>query len=109
MDRVTSRVNDPRRDENEQVLFLRPTGLAPEQSADERQISQHRHLVLCFFDIFGKQAAKHNRLTVPDDATRHHFAMAEDGQGNCEVTGVPTVLPLTSTIVGTNFAAVASS
>src|SRR5882724_7006783 len=32
MDRVTSRVNDPRGDKNDQVLFLGLVGLAPEQA-----------------------------------------------------------------------------
>ena len=75
MNGVARRIDQPSRDEDEQVQFgaLRDFGL--EQPADQRQVAEKRHLIVDFAQLLGNQSAENHGLTVPNrHAGGHVFA-----------------------------------
>src|SRR5438132_46293 len=74
-------INDGGRDEDHEVSLAAGTGLAAEQAADERKISQHGNFIFYFGDVFSNEAAQHDGLAIPDNNAGGYLANAKVGQG----------------------------
>ena len=65
-------------DEDDQVALEVLIDARAEETADERDVAEERHLVFDLLHVFTHQAAEHDRLTVEDADARRDLAGAED-------------------------------
>ncbi len=63
---VAGGIHNRRGDKNHQVLFDRYLHLALKETADNRQITHHRHLVLLGLGRGRNQPAQNDRLAIPN-------------------------------------------
>ena len=72
-----------------QIIFRGDFALALKELAQQRQIAQHRHLVIFIRNLRRDQAAEYDRLVVPYINRGHHFPDAlKSGStiGSCTTT-----------------------
>src|SRR5262245_30646347 len=77
MHRISRRVCNGRSHENDQVPFLGGGRFAPEESPEQRKVSEKRNFVFDFLDVFRNQTTEHNGLTVPNRDRSHHLSQPE--------------------------------
>ena len=77
---VASRIDDGRRNEDDQTGLLALGRLATEQASHERNIAQNWKLVLGLGALVQKQSAEDDRLAIPYNCAGHHLAKPENRQ-----------------------------
>src|ERR1051325_9838789 len=75
--RQTSRRNDLRGDEHDQILLGMLFRVGAERPSDKWNIPYDGNLILSLLDVFAHQAAEDYRLSVINAHARGHFARAE--------------------------------
>jgi len=71
--------DEPRRYKDQEALLCAFADLALEEAPHERDISQHRDLVIDFLGVFTNKAAQDSRLAIQNLEVGHHGAEVEDG------------------------------
>src|ERR1043166_1297131 len=74
---ISRGVDQARGYEDQQIALIAHGGLAAEQAACDRNVTEKRNLIVEFLDVLTDQSAQHDRLTVPDHDARREITAGE--------------------------------